>query len=343
MYKELGEMHGQVSALQSELAEARKLLERSTYLSESIIAPNVQDAKETLDAHSFAMDHFAWTTYRREGETLEEAKIRYFASIPPAEGLLRTVQQCAIELLRAFDEFCAEHDISYWITYGTLLGAVRHQGFVPWDDDVDLGMVREDLEKLQKVIEEDNRFRITVVYDYWACCKQIRFRWADDANPCFLDLFPYDCISADHDSLEEVCARHKHQRQQLRGQERTDLAFWETCPYMPATNTQAEPLIKAFNDAVAVLNNYRTSLSEKNTCKLLWGIENVDDPIATLLPASWVFPLQRIKFETIECWAPAKPELILRQAYGDIYTIPQDIKTHYKHVDLSALNPEIQG
>ena len=48
------------------------------------------------------------------------------------------------ELLRIFDHICREEHIDYWVDYGTLLGAVRHQGFIPWDDDIDVSMRYED-------------------------------------------------------------------------------------------------------------------------------------------------------------------------------------------------------
>ncbi len=54
-----------------------------------------------------------------------------------------------LDLLLKFDEICKKHGLRYWLAYGTLLGAIRHGGFIPWDDDVDVCMPREDYEKLQ--------------------------------------------------------------------------------------------------------------------------------------------------------------------------------------------------
>ena len=53
-----------------------------------------------------------------------------------------------LELLEKFDEVCRKHHLTYYAAYGTLLGAARHQGFIPWDDDIDLVMFRDDYMKL---------------------------------------------------------------------------------------------------------------------------------------------------------------------------------------------------
>lgn len=65
---------------------------------------------------------------------------------------LRKDQLEMLEVLKAFAEICKEHDIKWWLCSGTLLGAARHKGFIPWDDDVDVSMLHEDFKKLQKVL-----------------------------------------------------------------------------------------------------------------------------------------------------------------------------------------------
>ena len=60
----------------------------------------------------------------------------------PKEASLRELQQIELGILLDFDAFCKKHHLTYFLGEGTLLGAVRHQGFIPWDDDVDVLMPR---------------------------------------------------------------------------------------------------------------------------------------------------------------------------------------------------------
>ena len=62
---------------------------------------------------------------------------------------LKRVWAVNLDLLDVFEKFCREHGIRFFLGFGTLLGAFRHQGFVPWDDDVDILMFREDFERLK--------------------------------------------------------------------------------------------------------------------------------------------------------------------------------------------------
>ncbi len=63
-----------------------------------------------------------------------------------------------MDILEQIDKICKKHNITYYADGGTLLGAVRHKGFIPWDDDLDVQMYRDDLEKFCKVAKEESLF-----------------------------------------------------------------------------------------------------------------------------------------------------------------------------------------
>lgn len=68
-------------------------------------------------------------------------------------------KKIGLDILVEFDKFCKEHDLQYFLVYGTLLGAVRHKGYIPWDDDVDVAMFRADYEKLYELINAGKSVR----------------------------------------------------------------------------------------------------------------------------------------------------------------------------------------
>lgn len=69
---------------------------------------------------------------------------------------LRKLQLVEIDLLKEFIGICKENNLRYYMLGGTLLGAVRHKGFIPWDDDIDVGMPRKDYKKFLQIVKEKN-------------------------------------------------------------------------------------------------------------------------------------------------------------------------------------------
>ncbi len=68
------------------------------------------------------------------------------------EMILEEIKKAQLEILVYVDKICKENNIKYTIAYGTLLGAIRHKGFIPWDDDIDIMLVRDEYEKLLEVL-----------------------------------------------------------------------------------------------------------------------------------------------------------------------------------------------
>ena len=75
-------------------------------------------------------------------------------SLPKAEGMLRKIQLANLKIMKELDSVCKSQNIEYWVVYGTQLGAIRHKGYIPWDDDIDISMMRDDYEKLSKIFNE---------------------------------------------------------------------------------------------------------------------------------------------------------------------------------------------
>lgn len=69
--------------------------------------------------------------------------------------VLREAQLIMLDMLVEFDAICTKHKLQYWLDSGTLLGAVRHEGFIPWDDDIDLSMPLEDYNKFQEIAKDE--------------------------------------------------------------------------------------------------------------------------------------------------------------------------------------------
>lgn len=117
------------------------------------------------------------------------------ALAPGAKYPLRLLQLANVYLLDVVDKLCKENNLQYWLDFGTLLGAVRHNGFIPWDDDLDIGMLREDYEKFIELFynkEIKNHPELKIVFcsnKKTMCFIQIYFKVSDQIS---LDIFPYD-------------------------------------------------------------------------------------------------------------------------------------------------------
>ena len=81
----------------------------------------------------------------------EELKARF----NPEGSPLRLQQLRMKEMLKVLDGICRKHDIPYWIASGTLLGCMRHGGFIPWDDDLDVEMLRSDYKRLLRILPSE--------------------------------------------------------------------------------------------------------------------------------------------------------------------------------------------
>ena len=298
--KVLCEVYEKISGLQQQIAEIKK-------------AEEVHDAQNKL---------MLWYAMSANNESIDEAKKRFFLSLPKAADPLRKMQLAGAILLAKLDEVCSANNIPYWISFGTLLGAVRHNGFIPWDDDTDVGMMRADAEKLTHIMENDKDFFVSHIFaefdDNINHCVQLKFR--RDGTPYCLDIFIYDyCrdISAENVKRQTTLNRRMAEDAQiirknnLTLQQKNERYRKLMDDYLERSRKEVGTTDKPSDYMIWALDNYRCNPSFQGNCAV-----------------ADVFPLKRLKFEGIELNAPANAEKYLEEKYGDIYSLPGDMLSH---------------
>ena len=88
--------------------------------------------------------------------------------------VLERLHALQLEMLQDLQTICEKYDLQYFAVFGTALGAVRHKGFIPWDDDIDVGMLRKDYDVFIQVVEKEmgDKYQIMTpeVDKNYACC-----------------------------------------------------------------------------------------------------------------------------------------------------------------------------
>ena len=137
---------------------------------------------------------------------------------------MNPLQQKQLDILKAFIRVCDKHNLEYFLMYGTALGAIRHKGFIPWDDDIDVGMPRADYEKyiqLQSEYEDTPYFIQTFksdpcyIYNY-AKLRDSSTTFLENAfknhrinQGVFIDVFPVDGMSREEGDREKIGKKNK--------------------------------------------------------------------------------------------------------------------------------------
>lgn len=236
-----------------------------------------------------------------------------------ATGLLRLIQQANLIFLKMITDLCEENKLTYFINYGTLLGAVRHKGFIPWDDDIDVCVMRDDYEKLVELLKKMPDIQYTLTH-----CLRIHYK----KLPIHLDILPIDYYSKpieteaekaaffnDREKVDIEVNRHKN------ADFKKDPSLW---PYNEYLN-----LRDAF-----VLHHQKSE--KREGVALFRGIETWGNP-RSYYQWDWVFPLKKYSFEEYEFWGPNKADILLFENYGDYMQWPDYIRLHDKEkIDLDT-------
>ena len=301
-----------------------------------------------MDVKGIHNEMMFWQLYRKPEETTEEAKRRFFMGLPQTEGNLRLFQLGNAFLLKKLMGICKEHDLTIWLAGGTLLGAYRHQGFIPWDDDIDTNMFRDDIEKLQDMIRDNPQYKITTVYDYIAKCRQIRFRFRDDRIPCFVDIFYVDYCA---DASAEAWTKQYEIRNGLVASVNKSIKLdeWKRRRFLTPADALAKRIEDMFCEYQRKMIENRVVVDKQEAKATIFGIDNLTAIFHDSSSLKDMFPLATLKFEGTEYPVPKNYPTYLRKHYGDIYRLPDDMvwHTHAEHPEMENIKdlllPLLQG
>ena len=242
-------------------------------------------------------------------------------TIPSASGQLRDIQLANLALLKELDYVCKKNNINYWIDFGTLLGAVRHKGFIPWDDDIDTGMLRADYNEIVDIFNKTSR-NPDIYADYYRCpnnpCQMIVKIQHKKCPHLFVDIFPYDFTDKFLDEKEQI----------------------KETKILKKTRSNMEHYTSFRDSSTKVLETISINIYKgKNTkSNLAWGIDFNHHWKNWFSRYEDIFPLQEIMFENISFPCINNIEGYLQKVYGNYMSYPK--KLGYGHSMFAKLSEE---
>ena len=247
---------------------------------------------------------------------------------PSQEKKYRQFQLKTVEFCKQMTDFLEEQGIEYFISSGTLIGAMRHKGFVPWDDDFDTGVLRKDYERLKKILKENfteiDNSKVSV-------SKKNRLKIIDKAlrksngQVLFFRGIEYiqlykgkninDCVSMDifsHDYYRDEYTIKEH---------------LEYIKYLRNKRTD----IDNFPKIIEFLDNERKNnpniVEKSNT--IYYGIDNLGGYIVNpteFMKEDTIYPRKKMIFEGYEFFAPHSPEGYTEIQYKNFMSFPKEIQ-----------------
>jgi len=252
---------------------------------------------------------------------------------------LDLLHESLLEILNFIDRFCSANNLKYYLIGGTALGARRHKGFIPWDDDLDIGMPRLDYEKFRKLMYklDDRVYRIqdeTTEPNYFLPFAKIRkqgtiFReyvskdlYKD--NGLFVDVFPIDTFSKIDGKLNKLELK---KAQLIKHELRFRYCKWyykerfDMKEYSKAVISAIPYACYSRDDLFRKLKKISVSQIDKSA-KFAANIAGTNKICREIMPYDVFYPLKLIKFEGREYPCVNDIDTYLTNLYGDFMKLP---------------------
>ncbi len=262
------------------------------------------------------------------------------------ETTLRQAQLVMLRNLRIVDNICRRHELRYWLCSGTLLGAVRHQGFIPWDDDIDIAMPREDYEKFLAIAADElpdsvmldlriastpSRYNIIPckIRDLNSIIVEPGNNFEGAYQGIFLDIFPFDWFSPKN------TFRFKYEHF-LKSAYIFIVKLKESIFYKQESSGRR--FLSYFNFLWLLLFKGILKISRKEIERNLRGEVGkaqlgfgYDVPFHGYFDPIEIFPLKEAFFEGYEFFVPKRSDQYLKKLFGSDFMTPPPVENRKTH------------
>lgn len=261
---------------------------------------------------------------------------------------LQKLKKMELELLRDFQDLCERHGLEYFAGGGTAIGAVRHQGFIPWDDDIDVNLYRDDYEKFLKYAKEEysDKYEIMnaetsnlypLMSTRWmkkgTKFKEECFKDLDLNLGVFLDVYCFDNVPDDDKKMRRQGKRvwFLNKLMILKAVKKPVLYFsgWKA-QMVYIISWMVHMLMNLFHVSNAFLykqvKKELTRYNDGKTKRIAYYFDPT--PFTSVINYDDVFPTRKVPFEDGEIKVGCHVEKYLEKRFGDYMQMPPEDKRH---------------